>query len=110
MRSMPSSHRYKTLPDEPELLVRSVPGVDEDVQFAHKRELRAAQNNIAANYIQRDRLMQAWALSNTLSREDMADATGLAKSRVDQLIRDITLQNIERRNAALSERTARHLP
>jgi hypothetical protein len=32
--------------------------------------------------------MAAWALSNSLSREDMAIATGLAKSRVDQIIRE----------------------
>ena len=32
--------------------------------------------------------MTAWALSNSLSREDMATATGLAKSRVDQIVRE----------------------
>jgi hypothetical protein len=107
---MPTRHRYDLLPAEPLPLVRTVIGVDVDVQLTHKRELREAQNNIAASYIERDRLMQARALSNTLSREDMADATGLVKSRVDQLIRDITLQDAARRNAALAEQTARHLP
>jgi RHS repeat-associated protein len=52
------------------------------------RELRAAQNKAAAGFRERDDLMTAWALSNSLSRQDMALATGLAKSRVDQIIRE----------------------
>ena len=48
------------------------------------RELRQAQNLIADGHAVRDGLMHAWALTNTLSRRDMALATGLAKSRVDQ--------------------------
>ena len=42
--------------------------------------------------IHRDRQMQAWALSNSLSRHDMAVAVGLVKSRIDQIIRDLLAQ------------------
>ena len=59
---------------------KPVPGVALRVQLDHMEELREAQNDIAAGFLRRDQLMQAWALSNTLSREDMAVATGLAKS------------------------------
>lgn len=74
------------------------------------RELRQAQNQIADGHAVRDGLMHAWALSNTLSRHDMALATGLAKSRVDQLIREAAERDIARRNAAAAERLARHMP
>jgi hypothetical protein len=105
---MPKNHRYAELPDDELVPSRPLPDVPISVQVAHMRELRAAQNGIAARYRQRDALMQAWALSNTLSRADMAAATGLAKSRVDQLIREATEQDIERRNAAAAERVTRH--
>ena len=52
------------------------------------RALRAIHNEIPLGYQKRDGQMTAWALSNSLSREDMASATGLAKSRVDQIIRE----------------------
>jgi hypothetical protein len=52
------------------------------------RDLRAMHNEIPLGYQKRDGQMAAWALSNSLSREDMAIATGLAKSRVDQIIRE----------------------
>ena len=52
------------------------------------RALRVIHNEIPLGYQKRDGQMTAWALSNSLSREDMATATGLAKSRVDQIIRE----------------------
>ena len=52
------------------------------------RRLRAMHNDIPLGYQRRDGQMTAWALSRSLSRADMAVATGLAKSRVDQIIRD----------------------
>jgi hypothetical protein len=52
------------------------------------RALRAKHNEIPLEYQRRDGEMIVWALSNSLSREDMAIATGLAKSRVDQIIRE----------------------
>jgi hypothetical protein len=45
------------------------------------RALRAIHNEIPVGYQRRDGHMTAWALSNTVSREDMAFVTGLAKSR-----------------------------
>lgn len=45
--------------------------------------------------------MTAWALSNSLSRDDMAIATGLAKSRVDQIIRENYLASGSGKVAAL---------
>jgi hypothetical protein len=44
----------------------------------------AIHNEIPLGYQKRDGQVTAWALSNSLSREDMAIATGLAKSRVDR--------------------------
>lgn len=107
---MPKKHRHHRLPLEGLVPTRPVPGVPIEVQVDHMRELRGTQNDIAGGYERRDRLMQAWALSNTLSREDMAVATGLAKSRVDQLIREATERDATARNASLTERTARHIP
>jgi hypothetical protein len=104
---MPKHHRHELLSDEPLEPTRPVPGVSLEVQIKHMLELRAAQNDIAQGFLRRDQLMQAWALSNTLSREDMAIATGLAKSRVDQLIREITLRDAAIRNATAAERMAR---
>ncbi len=45
------------------------------------RALRAMHNEIPLGYQRRDGHMTACALSNTVIREDMAIATGLAKSR-----------------------------
>lgn len=45
------------------------------------RALRAMHSEIPVAYLRRGGRMTAWALSNTVSREDMAIATGLAKSR-----------------------------
>lgn len=52
------------------------------------RALRAIHNEIPLGYQKRDGQMTAWALTNSVSREDMAIATGLAKSRVDQIVRE----------------------
>jgi hypothetical protein len=107
---MPKPHRYQRLPDGELTPTRPVPGVSIEVQQDHMRELREAQNRIVDGHAVRDSLMQAWALSNTLSRHDMALATGLAKSRVDQLIREATERDIAIRNRAARERVGRHMP
>jgi hypothetical protein len=52
------------------------------------RALRAMHNEIPLGYQKRDGRMTTWALTNSVSREDMAIATGLAKSRVDQIVRE----------------------
>ena len=54
--------------------------------------------------------MQAWALSNSLSRQDMAIAVGMHKSRVDQIIRDLTLADRAIRAQRALEQMRRHMP
>lgn len=105
---MSKRHRHEQLPDEPPVPTNPVPGVSLETQVEHMRELRAATNDIATGFRLRDQLMQAWALSNTLSRKDMAVAAGLAKSRVDQLIREITERDMALKRAGAAERAARH--
>jgi len=81
-------HRHDLLPDEDLQPTHPLPHVPLEVQAASMRELRAMHNEIPLGYQRRDGQMTAWALSNSLSRHDMAIATGLAKSRVDQIVRD----------------------
>jgi hypothetical protein len=107
---VPKQHRYERLPEEKLTPTRPVSGVPIEVQEEHMRVLRQAQNQIADAHAVRDGLMQAWALSNTLSRHDMALATRLAKSRVDQLIREATERDIAKRNEAARELVAGHTP
>jgi hypothetical protein len=104
---MPKTHRYEALPKDDLHPTKPVPGVPIAIQTAHMHELREAQNQIADAHAVRDGLMHAWSLSNTLSRHDMAVATGLAKSRVDQLIREAAEKDIARRNAAAAKRLRR---
>ncbi len=72
--------------------------------------LREAQNRIASGYRERDEIMVALAMSNSLSRPDMAIATGLAKSRVDQIIRETYERDRALAARAMTARMARHLP
>lgn len=81
-------HRHQLLPDVALQPQSPVADVSADSQAEKMRELRAAHNKAVLGYRERDGLMVAWALSNTLSRADMARAAGLAKSRVDQIIRE----------------------
>lgn len=74
------------------------------------RELRLLSNNIRHGYRERDERMLALAHSGTISRRDMARATGLNKSRVDQIIREMAISHQERINLAAAERVARHMP
>jgi|SRR4051795_372606 hypothetical protein len=110
MQAMAKHHRYAGLPDQDLTPARPVPGVPIELQKDHMHELREAQNQIADGHAVRDGLMHAWALSNTLSRHDMAVATGLAKSRVDQLIREAAERQVATWNAVARERVARHMP
>lgn len=102
--------RYQLLPDEDLQPTRPVPAVPVDRQAESMRKLRAMHNEIPNGFIRRDRQMQAWALSNSLSRQDMAVAVGLAKSRVDQIIRDLTLLDQARNAREAYERLRRHMP
>lgn len=107
---MPRSHRHALL-DSDELLPTFTRSYhDYGSQVASMRELRELSNNIATGYRQRDKRMQALALSGSLSREDMARATGLAKSRVDQIIRELTEEDARIRAVAAEERVSRHMP
>lgn len=74
------------------------------------QELRALRNRIADSYRDCDELMLAFATSNALSRHDMAAATGLAESRVNQIVRELAELHQDRRNAAAAELVARHMP
>jgi hypothetical protein len=103
-------HRYALLPDEDLQPTDPVPHVPVQRQAEAMRELRAMHNQIPNGYLSRDRQMQAWALSSSLSRRDMAAATGLVKSRVDQIIRDLTLDDDARKAREAVERVRRHLP
>jgi hypothetical protein len=81
-------HRHNLLPDADLQPLNPCPDVSVESQASKMRELRAAHNKVALGFRERDGLMTAWTLSNTLSRQDMARATGLAKSRVDQIVRE----------------------
>jgi hypothetical protein len=61
-------------------------------------------------YRERDGLMTAWALSNSLSRQDMSVATGLVKSRVDQIIRETCEHERGITAQECADRVARHMP
>lgn len=103
-------HRYALLPDEDLQPTDPVPHVAVERQAEAMRELRSMHNQIPNGYLKRDRQMQAWALSNSLSRRDMAVATGLVKSRIDQIVRDLTLADDARKAREAVERVRRHLP
>lgn len=102
--------RYEVLPDEDLQPQNPVHGVPIEIQAESMRKLRAMHNEIPNSTIHRDRQMQAWALSNSLSRQDMAVAVGLVKSRVDQIIRDLTLLDQTRNAREAYERLRRHMP
>ena len=102
--------RYEVLSEEDLQPTNPVHGVPIEVQAESMRKLRAMHNEIPSSTIQRDRQMQAWALSNSLSRHDMALAVGLVKSRVDQIIRDLTLFDQARKAREAYERLRRHMP
>jgi hypothetical protein len=65
-------------------------GVDPELQGETLRELRGLSNSIADAYLARDDRIFALALTGRFSRSDIALATGLNKSRVDQIIREMS--------------------
>jgi hypothetical protein len=104
-------HRHDVLPDEDLRPTQPVPHVPIDVQAESMRRLRALHNEIPLGYQRRDGQMTAWAVSNSLSRADMALATGLARSRVDQIVRDnYAASGSGRVDALLSQQTGRDDP
>jgi hypothetical protein len=87
-----------------------VPNVSVESQVEKMGELRAAQNRGARGYRERDDLMVAWALSNTLSRADMAVAIGKVPSRINQIIRATASREAEIKSRELHARGAVHMP
>ena len=102
--------RYVVLPDQDLQPKHPVPGVPLERQAEAMGELRAMHNEIPTGFIRRDRQMQAWASSNSLSRQDMAIAVGMHKSRVDQIIRDLTLADRAITAHRALEQMRRHMP
>jgi hypothetical protein len=107
---MPRPHRHAILAADELLPTFTTRHHDYDSQVASMRELRELSNGIANAYRRRDRRMQALACSGSLSREDMARATGLAKSRVDQIIRELTLADRAVKAQRALEQMRRHMP
>jgi hypothetical protein len=99
-------HRHDVLPNDDLQPTHPVPDVPIAVQAASMCVLRAMHNEIPLGYQKRDGQMTAWALSHSVSREDMAVATGLAKSRVDQIVRENYLASGSGKIAALMVRDA----
>lgn len=85
---MRGRHRHYLLGESDLSPTRPLSHINKAIQGERMRLLRAAQNQVAAAYRERDRLIAAWARSNQLSRHDMGVATGLAKTRIDQIIRE----------------------
>lgn len=105
---VPRPHRHTVLNDEP-LPTWTPGGVDYGRQVDMMRELRGLANAVAHSYHARDVRLHALALSGSLSRGDMARATGLNKSRVDQIIREMAEQHQRLQSQAGSGRSRRHL-
>jgi hypothetical protein len=85
---MPRPHRYAV---QHEKLFPSWPGEHEDYldQVEAMHEIRELTNEIARSYRRRDERLYELAMSNRLSREDMARAAGLTKARIDQIVREL---------------------
>lgn len=107
---MSRPHRHDHLADQEFLPTDRIDGITPAAQAEHMRELRTLHNRIADGYRARDERMLALATSNALSRRDMARATGLVESRVNQIIRELAEAGQRRRNKAAAERVARHMP
>lgn len=100
--------RHRMLADE-DLQPTWVPvGEDAAVRSRHMRELRRLSNLAPLAIRERDELLQALATSQTLSRRDMATASGLTEGRVQQIITELSERDQAIRDAAATERLARH--
>jgi DNA-directed RNA polymerase specialized sigma subunit len=84
--------------------------VDYELQVESMYELRELTNRIARANWERDERMATLALSNSLSRHDMATAIGCSKSRVDQILRETTEELRRRKNVDAEQRVGRHMP
>jgi hypothetical protein len=104
---MPRTHRYATQDDDllPTWTTRSH---DYARQVEAMCEIRELSNDIAGAHRQRDQRLAALALSNSLSRADMARAAGLSKARIDQILFEVADENRQRKNLEAEERVRRH--
>lgn len=84
-------------------------GVDPTYQAEALKRLRELENTGRAARFERDDLIVANALSNSLSRRDMGRAIGVSRSRIDQIISSHYAMLQERRNIAGAVRVARHM-
>src|SRR4051812_37099166 len=85
-------------------------GVDPAWQAETLTRLRELENAGRQTQFERNDLIVANALSNSVSRPDMARAIGVSRSRVDQIISSHWTMLQQRRNAAAAEGVARHMP
>lgn len=108
--AMATNHRYTRLPLDDLQPENPVHGVAIEGQAEAMRELRELHNSIGSSYRARDERMMALALSDSLSRQDMAVAVGLNKSRIDQILRELALADQHLKNVAAAERVGRHMP
>jgi hypothetical protein len=107
---MSRKRRHDKQPTEVLTPTFSPPGHSFDRQVAYMEELRGLSNQIAERYQARDDLLLALAMSESLSRRDMATACGLNKSRVDQIIKEMAERHEQRQSAMGQARGRRHLP
>jgi hypothetical protein len=98
------------LPDEDLQPTHTPLGVDATYQAETLRRLRELENTGRRARFERDDLIVANALSNSLSRPDMGRAIGVSRSRIDQIISSHYAMLQERRNVAGAARVARHMP
>lgn len=83
---MPVLSDYAVLPDEDLMPTYSRPGVAIEEQQAQLQRLRELQNAIPRAQRERDELIVQLGRERLLSRRDIANACGLCKSRVDQIL------------------------
>lgn len=112
MRPMPRAHRYSISDvDHAELVPTwTTRAHDYERQIEAMREIRVLSNNIAGAHRERDQLLGALALSQSLSRADMARAAGLSKPRIDQILYEVATENALRQQYEGEERVRRHMP
>jgi hypothetical protein len=109
---MPRAHRYSTSDlDRADLLPTwTTRSHDYERQVEAMLEICVLSNNIAGAHRERDQLLAALALSQSLSRADMARAAGLSKPRIDQILYEVATENARRQQSDGEERVRRHSP
>jgi hypothetical protein len=105
---MPKAHRYTTV-DEELLPTWTTRSHDYEGQVKSMREIRDLSNGIANAHRERDQRMAALALSNSLSRADMARAAGLSKARIDQILFEVAEEHRQRHQREGEARVRRHM-